>query len=123
MSETDYVKMFQSEDGTKINIIFDVVDDTVMAIGEKMNAISKEAYMNGYNWEAFLNHYLAKNAPEVLEGLVADPEADMYAAFYEATQENWEKAGKFVEIIRSLIDNQKELFRFLQEEDAEIEWD
>ena len=123
MSETDYVKMFQSEDGTRIDIIFDVVDDKVMAIGEKMNAINEEAYMNGYNWEAFLHYYLAQNAPEVLEGLVADPEADMYAAFYEATQENREKAGKFVEIIRSLIDNEKELYRILQEEGAEIEWD
>ena len=47
----------------------------------------------------------------------------MYAAFYEAAQENWEKAGKFVEIIRSLIDNEKELYRILQEEGAEIEWD
>ena len=76
MSETDYVKMFQSEDGTQIDIIFDVVDDKVMAIGEKMNAISKEAYMNGYNWEAFLHYYLAKNAPEVLEGLKEDPEIE-----------------------------------------------
>ena len=123
MSEKDYVKMFQSEDGTKIDIILDVVDDKVMAIGEKMNAICEEAYMNGYNWEVFLHHYLSKNAPEVLEGLVADPEADMYAALYENTQENQEKAGKFAEIIRSLIDNEEELYRFLQEEGAEIEWD
>ena len=123
MSESDYVKMFQSEDGTHVCIVFDVVDDKVMAISEKMNAISKEAYMNGYNWEVFLHYYLAKNAPEVLEGLEADPEADMYAADYKATQENWDKAGKFVEIIRSLIDNEKEIYRFLQEEDAEIEWD
>lgn len=70
-----------------------------------------------------MNYYLAKNAPEVLDGLVADPEADMYAAFYENTQENREKGGKFVEIICSLIDNEKELYRILQEEGAEIEWD
>ena len=81
----------------------------ILFVAKKGSAEGKEEYKEG------------KNAPEVLEGLVADPEADMYAADYAATQENWEKAGKFVEIIHSLIDNEKELYRFLQEEDAEIE--
>ena len=40
-----------------------------MAIGERMNEICDQAYMNGYNWEAFLNSYLEENAPEIADAI------------------------------------------------------
>ena len=37
-----------------------------------MNEINEEAYMNGYNWDAFFNYYLEENAPDILESLESD---------------------------------------------------
>ena len=118
---SDYVAMMKSEDN--VSVLLFVEEDIIMAIGEKMNAINEEAYMNGYNWEAFFSYYLTKYAPDVLEGMDADPEAGMYAAHYPLTPENESRAKKFVEIIRSLIENEEELYRIIREESSEIEWD
>lgn len=117
----DYVASIKSE--KYVSVFLYVEEDRIMAIGEKMNAINEEAYMNGYNWEAFLSYYLAKYAPDVLEEMDADPEAGMYAAHYPLTPENELRAKKFVEIIRSLIENEEELYRIVREESGEIEWD
>lgn len=117
----DYVALRKDKDS--IQVCFYVENDKVMAIGEKMNAINDAAYMNGYNWEAFFRYYLEKNASEILEGMDTDPEAGMYSAYYEPTAENETRAERFVEIIRSLIDNEKEIYQIVQEEGDEIEWD
>lgn len=106
-----------------ISITFNIEDEKVMAIGEKMNEINDEAYMNGYNWEAFFNYYLEKNAPELTDGMDTDPEAGMYCAYYDLTPENEVKAQKFAEIIYSLIDNEEELYRIVREDGGSIEWD
>ena len=79
--------------------------------------------MNGYNWEALLRYYLEKNAPDILEGLDPDPEADTYAAHWPLTPENEAKAKRFAEIIRSLAEDAETLCRFVQENGGEIEWD
>ncbi len=50
------------------------------ALRDERKEEKDEAYMNGYNWEAFLNFYLAKYFPEVMTGMSSDPEAGMYAA-------------------------------------------
>ena len=117
----DYVKVLKYESG--ITVCFYIEDDEIFAIGEKMNELCDEAYMNGYNWEAFLSHYLKKNAPDLLEGMEPDPEAGMYAAYYSLTPENEQKAARFAELITSLIENEEELYRIVQEEGEEIEWD
>lgn len=117
----DYVKIHKSDD--KITVWFYNEDDKPFAIGEKMCAINENAYMNGYNWDAFFNYYLSENAPDILDGLDSDPEAGSYAAFYALTPENEVKAEKFVEIIISLIENQEEVYRIVREEGDEIEWD
>jgi len=54
----DYVKVFNSDDYAEVCLYNS--DQKVFEIGEKMNEINEYAYMNGYNWEAFLNCYLAK---------------------------------------------------------------
>lgn len=106
-----------------ISITFNIEDEKILAIGEKMNEINEEAYMNGYNWEAFFNYYLEKNAPELLDGMDTDSEAGMYCAYYDLTPENESKAQKFAEIITSLIKNEKELYRVVRDEGDSIEWD
>ena len=114
----DYVKVLKHEN--TITICFYIEDDEIFAIGEKMNELCDEAYMNGYNWEAFFSYYLKKN---LLDGMESDPEAGMYAAYYDLTPENEQKAERFAELITSLVENEEELYRIVQEEGGEIEWD
>ena len=117
----DYVKVFNIEN--IVDICFYIDQDKILAIGEKMNEICEDAYMNGYNWEALLNYYLKNNAPELLEGLETDPEAGMYAAFYELSPENEKKAEKFAGLITHLVENEEELYSLVRDHGDEIEWD
>ncbi len=94
-----------------------------MAIGDKMNALNECAYMNGYNWEAFLIFYLSKNSSALLEGLNCDPEAGMYAANYTLTESNEKKAGEFAQIIEDLVENEDKIYQVVKEFGEEIEWD
>ena len=119
--ENNYVAIIETD--KHISISFYVENKEILTIGEKMNEINEEAYMNGYNWEAFFNYYLAKNAPDVLDGMESDPEAGMYSAYYKKTPENKLKAEKFMKIICSLVDGEEELYRVVKEEGDEIEWD
>lgn len=118
---TDYVKINKA--GGRIDLWFLNEDDEPFSVGEKLYAINKNAYMNGYNWNALFRHSLAKNNPELLEGLESDPEAGSYVAYYDMTGENEKKAGRFAEAIVSLIENEDDLFRLVREEGDEIEWD
>ncbi|MCI9120174.1 MAG: hypothetical protein HFG00_01425 [Oscillibacter sp.] len=117
----DYVSVFTYKNN--VSLMLQASDKTVMALGEKLYALCPEAYMNGYNWEALLRYYLEKNAPDILEGLDPDPEADTYAAHWPLTPENEAKAKRFAEIIRSLAEDAETLCRFVQENGGEIEWD
>lgn len=117
----DYVALLKNEDS--ISVCLYIEDEKLFTIGEKMNEINEYAYMNGYNWEAFFNYYLEKYAPDVLEGMDSDPEAGMYSAYYDKTPENEARAEKFVQLIRSLVDNEQELYRIVKEEGDDIEWD
>lgn len=118
---SDYVRM--NKDNDRIDVWFYNENDKPLAIGEKMCEINENAYMNGYNWDAFFNYYLAKNAPDILDGIESNPEAGSYVAFYDLTEENEKKAKRFVEIITFLIENEEELYRIIREESDEIQWD
>ncbi len=117
----DYVSVYKY--GKWVGVSFNNEHDIPFAVGEKMNEANEMAYMNGYNWDAFFNYYLAQNAPELLEGLDRDPEAGSYAAYYELSEENERKAQRFAEIIVSLVENEAELCRIVRENGDEIEWD
>lgn len=117
----EYVKVIKSED--YISVCFYIEEEKPFAIGEKMGEIHEDAYMNGYNWEAFLNYYMENHAKELLEGLDTDPEAGMYTAYYDMLPENEVKAQKLANIISSLIENEEELYRIVRDKGDEIEWD
>lgn len=117
----DYVKVFKLENS--IEVCFYIDHSKPFAVGEKMNEICEEAYMNGYNWEALFNYYLKKNAPELLDGFGSDPEANMYVAYYELSPENEKKVKKFAEIITHLVENEEELYSLVRDNSDEIEWD
>lgn len=117
----EYVNVERFEDD--MCVTFYIEHEEVMEVASKMEEINADAYMNGDNWEAFFNYYLKKYAPEILEDLDTDPEAGMYSAFYPYSEENEKKANKFGEIISNLIENPGELYRIVEEEGNEIEWD
>ena len=117
----EYVKV--KEFGERVDIWFYNEMDKPFAIGEKMYEINDAAYMNGYNWDAFFNYYLAKHAPDVLVGMDTNPEAGSYMAIYALSTENVARAKKFAEIIMNLIENEEELYRIVREDGDDIEWD
>ena len=110
----EYVKKMNLDKYTEV--VFDIERERIIAIAEKMQALDENAYMNGYNWEAFLNCYLAKMSPDLLEGMQTDPEAGMYVAYYDLSP-------AFAEVICDLVENEKKIYSFLREHGAEIAWD
>ena len=66
---------------------------------------------------------IEENAPDILESMESDPEAGSYAAYFEDTAENEQKAKRFADIIISLIENEEEIYKILREKGDEIEWD
>ena len=119
----DYIRISKSEDLKQISIQFDCGQDSVFTLGERMNEACEEAYMNGYNWDAFFNAYLGVYAPELLENLDSDPEGGSYFAYYSLTPENWEKAEKFKQIVVDLVENESRIFEFLESYGDSVEWD
>ncbi len=101
---SNYVGIWQRDD--VLTVWFHNEMDKPFVLGEKMHAICNDAYMNGYNWDAFFNYYLASRAPEVLSAMQASsPEAGSYAAYFNKEYE--QQAGRFVAIIRELVDNRR----------------
>lgn len=118
---SDFISVTYGEEYISLN--FFIENEKIMNIGARMEKINPEAYMNGYNWEAFLNYYLEKNVPEILEGMDSDPESAMYAVYYDNTAENSEKTAKLAEIIEYLIENPNDIYEILLEHGDEIEWE
>ena len=118
----DYVQVFANGNGD-IVLLFEIENDKPLAVGEKMCEINENAYMNGYNWDAFLRYCLAEKAPDILESFDSDPEAGSYAAYFEESEENEEKARRFADIVISLVENEKETCRIVRERGDEIEWE
>ncbi len=118
----DYISIYRLDDGS-ISVYFGIENDKIFALGEEMNDIREEAYMNGYNWDAFLNYYLTENAPEILEDMESDPEAGSYVAYYGDGAANEDKAKRLADVIISLVENKEKIFKILREKGDEIEWD
>lgn len=118
---SDFAALVKSEKSVSVCLCVDGPE--ILAIGDKMVSVCPEAYMNGYNWEAFFRYYLNKHAPDLLEGMGTDPEAGMYAAFWPLSPENEARAEKFLALIRSLLKDEVELCRIVEEHGDEIEWD
>ncbi len=109
--------------GEQVTIILDVGIPEVLELGEKINQINSEAYMNGYNWEALVNFYLEEHSPELLDDLDFDSEAGTFVAFYDRSKENEAKAEKIKEIFNRLIEDEDELLEIIRESGEDIDWD
>lgn len=51
-----YVSIVKIENN--LSVCFYSSTEKVVTIAKKMNKMNEDAYMHGYNWEAFLNYYL-----------------------------------------------------------------
>ncbi len=116
-----YIRIMHYNDD--FGVFFEVEDDEILALGERMNDICEDAYMNGYNWDALINCYLSVNAPELLDGLDADPEAGSYSAYYSGTSDNEGRAKQLCDIITALVTDEEKLFDFLRTHADDVEWD
>lgn len=117
----EYLSVYS--DSENISITFYIDNENILKISAEIEKINPDAYMNGYNWEAFFNYYLEKQSPDVLTGMDSDPEVDMYTAYYENTEKNSRKVKKFAEIIEYLIENPDDIYEIVREHGGEIEWD
>lgn len=109
--------------GKSVSVSLYIEGKRLMEIGQKMGEINPEAYMNGYNWSAFLRCYLSTAAPELLEGLEDDSEAGMCCVYYPLTPENERKAERLEGLACALLEDEDGIYRFLREHGNEIEWD
>ena len=107
-----------------ISISFDVGTPEIMSLGEKMNEICDQAYMNGYNWDAFLNSYIEENKPELLEVIESDPEAEMYCVYINDVNDDTKAmAEEMAAMIESFISDEDAVLSFLKSNKDDIEWD
>lgn len=117
----EFVQVIRSDE--YIIVSFDIENEAIMGLGDRLNEIEEQAYMNGYNWDALIGYYLNINAPELLNGLESDPEAGMYTGYYDNNDENMTKAEKLAEYIRNMVDDPDKLCEFVKENGADIPWD
>lgn len=99
--------------------------ETVMNVGELMEAVNESAYMNGYNWEAFLISYLSTHYPMLEYNMATDCEAGCFTAIFDnAISINmFEDAEQLKNIIVHLMEHPEEILIYLMENVEEIEWD
>ena len=98
-------------------------DDGLFALGERINARFKQAYMNGYNWDALIRHYVASVDPALMNEIETDPEAGMFSAYVSLTPENLEKMKRFATHVRNLVADEAALMQFIETNVDRIEWD
>ncbi len=119
--EDSYIQVLESDDN--ISLCFYIEKDKIMAIGKKMGEINDQAYMNGYNWEAFFRYYLVKVDKDLADNIEHDPEAGMYAAYFTPDENGQNRAKRFEAIITDLIENENKLFTLIEVDGDKIEWD
>ncbi len=117
----EFIHLIKTE--KKIALSLPIDSDEILLIGQKINDINDDAYMNGYNCDIFVQHYLGQKAPELLEGLDFDSEAGLFCAYYSNTPENEEKANKLKALLEKLIDNENLLYDYITKFGDDIEWD
>jgi len=110
-------------DGNGVSVVFYVEDEKVMEIGQRLEEINENAYMNGENWSAVLTKYLEVNDLEAAELMDADPEAGLFAAYFALSDEGRDAAERTAEILRSFVTSPDVLYGFVEQYGDEIEWD
>lgn len=85
----DYIRIFNHDDGS-IALYFDIENDKILGIGDEMNEMVEDAYMNGYNWDAFLHSSLRRRYQDKRSfNPLADIEVD---SFRRRRRELWHRS-------------------------------
>lgn len=105
-----------------VSVNLDVVAPDLLTIGVQMRQINPEALMNGYNWDAFIDRYLAMNYPIMREGLDRDPEPGTYVGLYANDALGNKKADTLVKILNDLIAKPEKIYAYMQEDGDGVEW-
>ncbi len=117
----EYITITKQQDS--ISLTLNVEDCVIIELGEKINDICDEAYMNGYNWEVLINYYIENNCNNLLDGMHFDSEAGSFVIYYENTKENELKINEIRDTINFFVQNQDDLIAFVKENESEIPWD
>jgi len=122
-TEKDYVVLDVSEVAEAINIYLNTDDDKVLAVSDAMEKICKSTVMNGYNWEAFICHYLDDKYPDLVDGIKTDSWSGGFSAEYSLADQNQNKGKRLFDVIQSLIEDRQATLIYLKEQHQNIEWD
>mmetsp|Transcript_14131 Transcript_14131/g.21568 ORF Transcript_14131/g.21568 Transcript_14131/m.21568 type:complete len:124 (-) Transcript_14131:736-1107(-) len=118
------VKLIEMKDTGSVSVCVYNENDDLFALSERINAKFEEAYMNGYNWDALIRHFVGKRDPDLLKAVDTDPESGMFSAYINGySKENVDKMKKFQAHIRKLLENEEELMDYISKHRQEIEWD
>lgn len=115
------MKQFVSCSGSVVYL--NIEADEVLSIGNTMQAINPDAYMNGYGWGSFLYHYCRRHDPDLMVELEDDSEAGTFVAIYEPSEENGVRAFRLAELINHLLNHEELIYDFLRREGQNIYWE
>ncbi|NDW08211.1 Imm51 family immunity protein [Dysgonomonas sp. 520] len=105
----NYFAKIKDESSNDLSICLYVKQDKIAGIGQKLNGRNSDAYMSGYNWNVFLNYYLDKNHPDILQDMKADPRDGMYIVHFPLMPNGEKKASQLIEIITDLVENESKI--------------
>lgn len=119
----DKIIMF-FEHETCFSVVVNIEDDYIMNIGTELEKIDPRAYMNGYNWTAFIECFLRKFSPYYLDKLEHDPEAGTYAGIISKDIEGSELIAKqFKNILKELFNSPSLLISIVSYLKDDIHWE
>jgi len=119
----DIIKLLEMPEHDSISVCVYIEHDDLFALGERINARFEQAYMNGYNWDAVIRHYVGKVDSELMQEVGTDPEAGMFAAYISYSAENLEKMKHFESHVRSMLADEAALVAYIEGNQDDIEWD
>lgn len=120
---SDNVKLLEMPEYNSISVCVYNENEGLLEFGERLNEKFEEAYMNGYNWDAVISCYVKSVDPELAEVVNSDPEAGMYSAYMEYSEENLEKMKRFEMHVKKMLSDEETLTKFIEENYDSIEWD
>lgn len=102
---------------------FSIENEKLTKICDKVTELYPDIYLNCYNWDALLYHYMQNNSPDLLVDLDSDIQEYDFIAIYQVNDINHTKIDKFINILTDFVENEDKLFKYIKDFESEIEWD
>lgn len=119
----DSIRLIEMPELGSISVCVYNEKDEIFELGERINERFEEAYMNGYNWDALIRFYVGTVDPDLMQEVNTDPEAGMFSAYLPYSEENLGKMRRFESHVRDLVADEAVLFKFIEGNCGDIEWD